>query len=168
MRLFCCPDSALHWLVLYCCSACQEGVRSSHSWDDTEFASRSSVEWRGSHPWTITCSIGVQSFYVRQCSSVAKMRMAPQKCNIYAKFCNEHDPWWQWQLTVITTWHDWRPLLQLMLDFAPTLRFLWSYIFCTLQKPLGWTCKCKLYTILYKPKSPVLYVHACKKITYAR
>ena len=37
---------ALHWLDL-------------NGWDDTEFASRSSVEWRGIHQWGITCLIDV-------------------------------------------------------------------------------------------------------------
>ena len=46
LRLFRCPDSALHWLDL-------------NGWDDTEFASRPSVEWRGIHQWGITCLIGV-------------------------------------------------------------------------------------------------------------
>ena len=41
-------DSALHW-----------------EWDTMEFANRSSVEWRGSHQWAVTCWIGVQSFCVR-------------------------------------------------------------------------------------------------------
>ena len=39
-------DSALHWLDL-------------NGWDDMEFASRSSVEWRGIHQWSITCLTGV-------------------------------------------------------------------------------------------------------------
>ena len=83
----------LHRLVLYCFSAFWEGVHTSHGWGDMEFASRSSAEWRGSHPWAITCSISVQSFCMQRYSSVAKMHMAPEKFNIYAKFCNEHDPW---------------------------------------------------------------------------
>ena len=41
--LFCCPDSALHWLDLQCMPV------HSHSWNDTEFASRSSVQWLCSH-----------------------------------------------------------------------------------------------------------------------
>ena len=67
------------------CNACWGGV-CSHGWDDMEFASRSSVDWRGSHQWAITCSIGVQLFAHSD---------APQKCNIYATFdnVNEHDPW---------------------------------------------------------------------------
>ena len=26
-------------------------------------------------------------------SNVAEMHTTPEKCSIYAKFCNEHDPW---------------------------------------------------------------------------
>ena len=83
------PDSALHWLRT--CSAWRRGVR-GHGWDDTvdrqlcsctdfddtEFASRSSVEWCACHQWTITGSTGVQSFCVRWRSDVAKMRTAPK------------------------------------------------------------------------------------------
>ena len=94
----------LHRLVLYCFSAFWEGVHTSHGWGDMEFASRSSADWRGSHPWAITCSISVQSFCMQRYSSVAKMHMAPEKFNNYEKFnktaslyakvfCNEHDPW---------------------------------------------------------------------------
>ena len=35
----------------------------------------------------------VLSFCVWWRSDVAKMHTAPEKCNIYAKFCNERDPW---------------------------------------------------------------------------
>ena len=79
------PDSTLCWLVLYCCSACQEGVWTSHSWDDIEFASWPSSEWHGSHPWAITCSTGVQSFCIQWHSGVTKMHTAPEKCYILRK-----------------------------------------------------------------------------------
>ena len=71
--------SALHWLDL-------------HGWDATEFAGRSSAEWCGGHQWT--CLIGVVILHIWWCSDVAKMRMALEKCDIYAKFCNERDPCW--------------------------------------------------------------------------
>ena len=44
----------------------------------TEFANRSSVEWRGSHQWAVTCWIDVQSFCVWWHGNVAKMRTAPE------------------------------------------------------------------------------------------
>ena len=59
---------------------------SSWEWDDTDFASRSNTEWQCSHQWAITCSIGVQSFWVQWCSYVAKMRMAPEKAVFMQKF----------------------------------------------------------------------------------
>ena len=68
------PDSALHWLDLWLWG----GVR-SHCWDHMEFANRSSVEWRGSHQWAVTCWNGVQSFCIWWRGNVAKMRTAPEK-----------------------------------------------------------------------------------------
>ena len=50
----------------------------SHSWDHTEFANWSIVEWRGSHQWAVTCWISVQSFCVWWRGDAAKMRTAPQ------------------------------------------------------------------------------------------
>ena len=74
------------------CSVCQWGVY-SHSLNDTEFASRSSVQLLSSHQQAITCSIGVQLFCARWHGDVAKIRTALEKCKIYTKFCNEHEPW---------------------------------------------------------------------------
>ena len=70
----------------YDCQLCSCTV-----FDGTEFASRSSVEWCGSHQWAVTCSTGVQSFCVWWCGQNAYSTR--EKCNIYAKFCNECDPW---------------------------------------------------------------------------
>ena len=40
------------------------------------------------HQWAITCSIGVQLFCIWWV-------LHPKKCNIYAKVCNECDPWFK-------------------------------------------------------------------------
>ena len=60
--------------------------------DGTEFASRYSVEWCGSHQGTTTCSTGVQSFCVRWCSDVAKMCKAPENAIFVHNFAMRVTP----------------------------------------------------------------------------
>ena len=77
MRFFCRPDSALHWLNL----------------TGTEFEMTLSLQVDLVLSDAATSLISVKSFCVQWHSDVAKMRTAPEKCNIYAKFCKECDPW---------------------------------------------------------------------------
>ena len=80
-------DSTLHWLDL-----CRGGVW-SHSWDHTEFANQSSVEWMWqppvNHNLLNRCSV-ILHMVPRWCCQNA---YGTRKCNIYAKVCNERDPW---------------------------------------------------------------------------
>ena len=73
-------DSALLWLDLQ--SVLE---RSGGPWLRWQFVS--SLVWHISHHWTVN---HVQPFCIQWCRNVAKMHMAH---NIYAKFCNDCDPW---------------------------------------------------------------------------
>ena len=50
---------------------CGGGEECGATAEITEFANRSSVQWRGSHQWAVTCWIGVQPFCVRWHSDMA-------------------------------------------------------------------------------------------------
>ena len=91
------PDSALHWLDLWCW-----GRVRSHGWDHTDFANWSSVEWRGSHQWSITWWIDVQSFCVWWHGDVAKMRTAPKNAIFTQNFAMSATP--VITTTVVTVW----------------------------------------------------------------
>ena len=73
-----------------------------YSWDDTESASRSNVEWCSSHQQAITYLTGVILHTVMQWCGL-KMCTAPGKCAIYTQLYNEHNPC-VWVIKLLQVW----------------------------------------------------------------